>query len=171
MKALWMKIQSLFYLVFGKNYRCDCGHFAKQKTQMTIDGQSSIYTLGKTHDYCPQCWAKAAIRCAWCGETILPGDPITLYTPCDQNFKPPEYAVIYKKTPRLQLVGCFRRECAETGLDRTGFWMMPGRVQRAASPMEILLHANPTDGPMIFNDLGDPNKAILIPDEVAQPEK
>jgi len=31
--------------------------------------------------YCLDCYAKTAIRCAWCGGTIVPDGPITLYSP------------------------------------------------------------------------------------------
>ncbi len=166
--CLWQKVQCVFYLIFGRSYKCDCGHNAKRKTILTIHGKSGVYTLGKEHDYCPQCWAKAAIKCTWCSNTITPGDAITLYTPRDKEFKIPEHAVVYKRTPHLQLVGCLGWDCADSGMDRSGFWVMPGKVQRAASPMEMMMYGNPNNEVMIVNDLSNPNEAVLIPDEIAK---
>ncbi|MBA3551035.1 hypothetical protein H0W32_02410 [Patescibacteria group bacterium] len=168
---LWQKSQSVFYLIFGRSYECNCGHKAKRKTMLTIDGESGIYTLDKEHKYCPQCWINAAIKCAWCSNTIIPGDAITLYTPQDKDFKVPEHAVVYKRTPHLQLVGCLGWNCADTGMDRSGFWIMPGKVQRAASPMEMMISgmSNGDDGMLIVNNLSNPNEAVLIPEEIAKP--
>jgi hypothetical protein len=169
--CLWEKIQCVFYLVFGRSYKCDCGHKAKWKTMLKIDGKSGVYTLGKQHDYCPQCWAKAAIKCAWCGGTITPGDAITLYSPRDKDLRSLKHAVVYKRTPHLQLVGCLGWNCADTGADRAGFWIMPGKVQRVASPFEMLMSGmNGGDcNPVVVGDLSDPNQAVLIPDEIAKP--
>jgi hypothetical protein len=167
--CLWQKAQCLFYLIFGRTYKCDCGHKAKWKTMLTIHGSSGVYTLGKKHDYCPQCYVKGAIKCAWCGSTITPGDAITLYTPRDKDFEVPEHAVVYKRTPHLQLVGCLGWDCADSGMDRSGFWVMPGKVQRVASPMEMMMYGNPNNEVLIVSDLSDPNEAVLIPDEIVKP--
>jgi hypothetical protein len=102
------------------------------------------------------------IRCAWCGGYILPGEPITLYTPCSEDFKIPDYAVVYKEDPK-QLVGCLRWNCAESGADRTGFWIIPGKVLRCLSPIEELMSDSKHDA-VIINDLGDINQAKIISD-------
>ena len=110
-------------------------------------------------EYCSDCLVKMSIRCAWCGKSILVGSPITLNTPIRKNFKVPDYAVVYKENP-LQLVGCLRWECADTGLDRAGFWVVPGKVHRVVSPLEMLMA---TEDVVIVNDLADPDQAIPYP--------
>lgn len=165
----WLLLQTVFYRYFGRNYRCGCGHAAKWKTAMVIHGQGGVYRLSdKKPKYCPACWAKAAIKCAWCGNAIMPGDAVTLYTPNPhKDFKVPDYAVMYKEKPHLQLVGCLRWDCAETGADRAGFWVMPGKVQRVASPIELVFAnlENGGDGIVITGDLTDPSQAIPLLDE------
>ena len=67
-----------------------------------------------------------AIRCAWCGGVIFVGDVITLYSPVKKDdFKIPEHAVVYDEE-EMQLVGCGRITCADTGADYAGFWI-PGQ--------------------------------------------
>lgn len=163
---VWDNTRVFFSKNFGRNYLCKCGHKAKWKTRLFIGGSQGIYTLHKDTDYCPECFSKAAIKCAWCGKPIMPGDPITLYTPRKNDFEVPKHAVVWETDP-LQLVGCLRWGCAESGADRSGFWEMPGRVQRVASPIEMLLARGPEGGPIIINDLSDPCEAIPIPDKSA----
>jgi len=116
----WEKFQALYYRYLGRNYKCGCGHTAKWKTILTIHGHEGVFKApSKTPAYCPQCWAQAAIKCAWCGGTIVPGDPITLYSPGN--------------------VGCLGWDCADTGADHAGFWVMPGKVQRVMSPLEMFV--------------------------------
>lgn len=163
--SAWEYCQVAYCWLLGRNYRCGCGHTAKWKTVMTIHSRKGVYKVpSKNPDHCPRCWAKAAIKCAWCGGTILPGDAITLYAPTKSDFEVPEHAVVYKREPRLQLVGCLGWDCADTGADRAGFWVMPGRVQRVMSPLEEFVARSDGD-PMIFNDLTDPRKATSMPDE------
>ena len=92
-------------------------------------------------DYCLDCIGKMAIRCAWCGDPIFIGNPITLYTP-HGDFQVPEHAIVYNKEP-LQLVGCLGWNCAETGADRAGFWLQgedgKGCVQRVPTAYEAIL--------------------------------
>jgi hypothetical protein len=102
-----------------------CGHHTEQYGSVsafghTITIQMSMNEYGSV-DYCFDCISKMTIRCAWCGNPIFISDPVTLYTPYD-DFKIPEYAVINNEKP-LQLVGCLRRNCADTGADRAGFWL------------------------------------------------
>lgn len=100
----------------------------------------------------------ASIKCAWCGKIILCGDPITLYTPCQKDFKIPKHAVVYKKSP-LQLVGCLRWNCAESGVDRAGFWLFPGKVQRALSPIEECFASGKV---VAVNNVSDIEEAKLL---------
>jgi hypothetical protein len=87
------------------------------------------------------------ITCPWCGKPILIGDYVTLYTPSDPNFKIPEGAVVYSENP-LQLVGCQRPTCVETGADYCGIWDVPGVVKRSPSAIERIMM---TGKPVIMN--------------------
>ncbi len=168
LRTRWEKIQTTVYQFLGRNYKCGCGHVAKWKTVLTVHGDSGVFTLpSRKPDYCSQCWAEAAIKCAWCEGTIVPGDAITLYTPSKKGFNVPEHAVIYRHEPHLQLVGCLRWNCADTGVDRTGFWIMPGKVQRAMSPIEELMARGGTE-PICVNNVTDSQEAILISDETPE---
>lgn len=161
----WEKVQALYCSFLGRTYHCGCGHSATWKTILTISGDQGVFNLpSTTPDYCPQCWAKAAIKCAWCGEAILPGSPITLNTPTKPDFKIPDYAVVYKRKSFLQLVGCLRLNCADSGADRAGFWVMPGKVQRVQTLLEMLTLNGGRECVMI-NDLTDIWEATLIPEE------
>lgn len=139
-----------------------CGHEIKMSGTVIVFGKETSFVLNNPNStYCMECYAKMAIRCAWCGGTIMVGDPITLYTPIKQDFQIPDYAIVYEKDP-LQLVGCLGWECADSGMDRSGFWIEPGEVQRVASPMEMLLA---TDDVIICSDLSDISKAVRMPPE------
>ncbi|MCX6741280.1 MAG: hypothetical protein NTY61_02695 [Candidatus Parcubacteria bacterium] len=146
----------LFCSLFGKNQVAGiCSHKTKRLSRVRIFGKIYFYTnSAKKPEYCAQCMANMAIRCAWCGETINVGDPITLYTP-KKEFKVPDYAVRYKE----ELVGCLRFECAETGGDRAGFWVEPGKVDRVISPVEMAFE---TGEIVLCRDLHDPCQAIHI---------
>lgn len=145
---------------FGGKIVADCGHKTKKKDKVTAYGESTVTGVpiknGKT-PYCHRCIEKMAIKCAWCGHVIFIGDPITLYTPRDKDFKVPEHAVAYRENP-LQLVGCLRWECAETGADRAGFWLPPGAVQRVPTAYEMCMQdmQNGGSGVVIIGDLSKP---------------
>lgn len=130
--------------IFKKNYSADCGHKTKLHDRVTAFGESTLTRLsikdGKI-DYCHQCIEKMAIQCAWCGHTIFIGDPITLYSPRDEDFEVPEHAIFYQEDS-LQLVGCLRWNCADSGADRMGFWLPPGIVQRVQSAYVICMQGS-----------------------------
>lgn len=122
-----------------------CGHPTKQRGTVsafehTITTQMPQNEYGSV-DYCLECIGKMAIKCAWCGNPIFIGDPVTLYTP-QGDFKIPEYAVINNEKP-LQLVGCLRWNCADTGADRAGSWLPnnddKGYVHRIPTAYERIL--------------------------------
>lgn len=154
--------QVYFYRYLGWNLLCKCGHKAKRKTKLTFNGHSGIFTLPQKREYCPLCFTNAVISCAWCGKYIHPGDPITLNTPQNPDFTTPDHAVVHQREPRLRLVGCLRRGCSAQGMDRAGFWVMPGKVQRVQSIMEMALHS--PQGAILINDLSDISEAIPIKD-------
>lgn len=122
----------------------NCNHKTRLYDQIVVTSKNgeteqigiSISTIKP--DYCHRCYEKMAIRCAWCGDYILPDSAITLYTP-NANFDVPEYAVSYKEDGSLKLVGCLRMDCASSGADRSGFWVIPGKVKRVLSPIEEML--------------------------------
>lgn len=149
-----------------------CGHHTKRTgkisafghtvtTKMPINEEGSV-------DYCLDCIAKMAIRCAWCGHPIFIGRPITLYSPISDNFKIPEHAVVYEREP-LQLVGCLRWDCAETGADRAGFWM-PGEdgkgcVERVPTVYEMVLATKGSSAIHISNtgDITEARNPNIVP--------
>lgn len=158
---LTLRAKSAFFKAFGANYTAKiCGHKAKLFSRVKVFGREVFYVLKKgDFDYCPACRAKMAIICAWCGKIIMPGEPITLYTPEDPNWKIPEHAVIYQREPVLQLVGCMRPLCLEREVDRKGFWVEPGEVLRVASPLELVMAK---DSVPVCNDVHDINQAIPL---------
>lgn len=146
-----------------------CGHETEIKGGVSAFGESGTFTIPKnddgTFDYCLDCIRKMTIRCAWCGKPIFIGQPVTLYTPADENFQIPEHAVIYKENP-LRLVGCLRWNCAQTGADRAGFWIPPGKVYRTLSPIEQCLVSAEEEKQevIIVGDLHDLKEAMPIED-------
>jgi len=160
-KRWWVKTKYLFYKFFGKYYiATKCGHKTKKVEKVDVFGEIFFLLVYKTY-YCADCLAKMSIRCAWCGQSIKVGDAITLNTPIHKSFKIHDYAVKYSEDPLL-LVGCLRWECADGGLDRAGFWEIPGKVARVLSPLEMMMA---TDDCVIVNNLTDPNRAIPYPNE------
>src|SRR3989344_6557684 len=151
---LWLSSLSPFRYVAVK-----CGHRTKRSGpvsafERTITTKMPMNENGCV-DYCLDCIGKMAIRCAWCGDPIFIGNPITLYTP-HGDFQVPEHAIVYNKEP-LQLVGCLGWNCAETGADRAGFWLQgedgKGCVQRGPTAYEAILSdmkedVNPTIIPL-----------------------
>lgn len=128
----------IFRTLKRKTIAC-CGHKTEVKGYLQAFGEKQEIKLirdkKRTFEYCIDCLGKMTICCAWCGRPIFIGSLITLYTPIDNNFKISEYAVIYKENP-LQLVGCPRSDCAETGADYCGYWVPPGKVERFKSMFE-----------------------------------
>lgn len=123
-----------------------CGHLTWRKSchEVTPFGDSEIIRPLQRRDgtveYCTACVAAMAIRCAWCRRFIYPPMPITLYTPkWSSDFPIPAGAVVYDTKP-LQVVGCGRIDCADTGADYAGFWVPNenghGHVRRFRSLLE-----------------------------------
>lgn len=78
-------------------------------------------------DYCAQCIANMAIRCAWCGNIIFIGDPVTLLRSTDES-QMPDYAVRYVQDASL-FIGCVDMDCCWSGGCLSGRWVTPGSVQ------------------------------------------
>lgn len=154
----WLRSLSLFQYTALK-----CGH------RMPRFGRLS-------NDYCLDCIEEMKIQCAWCNGPISIGEPITLYTPGTGDFQIPLHAVVFNKSP-LQLVGCLRMDCAETGADRAGFWVPGeagrGKVHRVPTAIEAILGAN-VPCAVIVNDTYDMDEAMhptLIPLEGQEEQK
>lgn len=123
-----------------------CGHRTKRTGAVSAFGYTTITKMPRNKngsiDYCLDCIGKMAIQCAWCGNPIFIGDPITLYTPNSNKFQIPEHAIVYNKKP-LQLVGCFDWDCVESDADRAGLWLPnedgAGHVHRVPTAYEAIL--------------------------------
>ena len=96
-------------------------------------------------------------------ETIFSQAMLLHSTHQSPNLRLQNTAIEYKKEPHIQLVGCLRPGCSDSGMDRAGFWIMPGKVQRALSPVEMVSTLE-NDEVLIINDLHDISKAVLIED-------
>ena len=62
-------------------------------------------------------------------------------------------------------MGCLRWECAQSGGDRAGFWIPPGKVHRVLSPVEQCLKNiidEDGDGVVAVGNLHDPKEAMPI---------
>lgn len=86
-----------------------CGHTTKRRGVLKAFGQQAkvrmpVNELGSV-DWCLDCISDLTIRCAFCGNAIFIGEPITLHTPPKTGFQTPAHAYIYKNIPLL-LVGC-----------------------------------------------------------------
>lgn len=141
----------------------ECGHKTKIKGAIEVFlGKSMVpskINMSLSLDdkgnasHCFKCIEEGSIRCAWCGGTILPGDPITLYCTTNENFILPEYAVEYNPDnhDKPSYVGCLRWDCAETGGDMCGYLGFNKQVHRELSPIEQCIS---TGKPVIVNDFG-----------------
>ena len=111
-----------------------CGHdvFIKNpgyRFQLLGEARITSFLEETKVKYCPDCMRKMTIKCAWCGGQILFGDRITLYTPISKDFIPPKHAVVYRRYPFLQLVGCLKRECLDNPkTDIAGIWEGHGKI-------------------------------------------
>lgn len=151
----------IFKKIFGpKKIIAQCGHQTKLEDKVSAFGETTITIIKPDEDgkveYCHRCLEKMAIQCAWCGKAIFIGDPVTLYTPVNKDFAISPHAVIFSKDP-LQLVGCLRWDCAESGVDRAGFWLPPGQVYRVPTPLEMVMSGKKEM--LIVNDLFDIKEA------------
>ncbi len=139
-------LQNFFSNLFSSKetiYQANCGHTCKKKGEVTSFGETITTEIPITNGntgYCHKCLEKMAIRCTWCGKPIFIGDQITLYSPKDQGFVPPSWAVIHKTGSSLiQFIGCQRSDCADSGADYCGRWIPPGKVVRYPSLIEIAI--------------------------------
>ena len=145
--------------------RAKCGHRTHLKATRCVFGEELQFDLTdegrKRPVYCVDCLATKAIQCAWCSGVILPGEPVTVYSPVEEDYVPPLHAIAHNDTEGdepLRLIGCLRWDCADSGADRAGFWVVgcdgKGYVHRVPTAFELLMQCPP--GSAIFvRDLGD----------------
>lgn len=162
LNVLWLTISYLFRKTYTANV---CGHQTKKTGQVKYRDESHVVAMpfsgNGNPDYCLDCVSKMSISCAWCEKFIHVDDPVTLVSP-EKSFTVPEYAVRYDKDESC-IVGCLRWNCADSGVDRQGFWMPPGKVARVPSPIEILMSGGNEDKAVIvgdYSDLADLGKII-----------
>ena len=143
LKKNWVFISSFFRRSYTAN---KCGHETKSRGLVIAGNRTNIMEMDLEEngnpDYCLDCISKMSIQCAWCGEPITIGNPVTLYTPV-KTYEIPEYALLYTEEGSKALVGCLGWDCAETGGDRAGFWLPGndgrGRVKRVPTAFETLV--------------------------------
>ncbi len=152
---IWLK---LTYYLRPTYLAKKCPHRTKKMGLIKVHGRERIMSLKENDsggfDYCIACIAKKTIRCAWCGNPIFIGDPVTLYSP-KKGVKMPDHAVRYKDTDCY--VGCLGWDCAETGGDRAGFWAWPGKVYRVPTVEEMIFASFGVKGVICIDDLSNPN--------------
>lgn len=156
LQVFWIAISNPFRKTYTANV---CRHRTKKIGKVVAHGESHIMSMPLSEngnpDYCLDCIAKMSIKCAWCENPIHVGDPVTLYIP-NESFKVPEHAVRHDKDERC-LVGCLGWNCADSGADRQGFWIPPGKVARVPSPIEVLMSDGGGGRAVIIGDLSNPN--------------
>lgn len=131
---MFKRIKIFFWRITRKKVVADCGHESLAVKVITIHGKKHMFSWKnlKRVKFCFDCFEKAIVYCAWCGEPIFPDDPITLYSPKDLSYVPKEGSVKYSDNPATY-VGCLGTKCADTGADRAGFWECPGQVAKTAT--------------------------------------
>ena len=144
--------------------RAGCGHWTKMQGVVRVFGKELRVNYrdrgNKAPSLCVDCTAAKAILCAWCQGIIIPGDSVTLYSPIEEDFELPPGAVFYNDESRelIRPVGCLGWGCADTGVDRAGFWAVndkgEGYVHRVPTAFELLMNA-PSGSVILVQDLGD----------------
>lgn len=149
LQAVMVTVSIPFQKIYIANI---CRHKTRKKGFMHNGKSTSIMEMplaSNGHpDYCLECIGKMSIRCAWCSEPIVIGEPITLEFP-HEEFRVPDYAVKHGEGKEQTLVGCLRWDCADTLVTMCGQWMPPGIVKRVPSPLGIALQ---TGSAMMVDD-------------------
>lgn len=153
LQVCWLAISYLFRKTYTANF---CKHRTKKTGLVRSNDERYIMSMSLSGngnpDYCLDCIAKMAIKCAWCNKSIRIGDPVTLYIP-QESYKVPEHAIRHEEDDELYLVGCLDWDCARIIADRAGFWMPPGKVKRVPSPVEMLISQKDENRVIIIEDL------------------
>lgn len=119
--------------LFLKRTKAECGHKTRLSGTINAYGRSTKVKLEPNEDgdidYCLKCIEDMTIKCAWCEKPIFIGEPVTLYSPKNNDFDFPDDAHVYKENP-LTFVGCRRMGCANSKPSYDGFWVPPGKVKK-----------------------------------------
>lgn len=157
LRICWVRLTRIFNLTYTAT---ECGHETKMHGAIGKGEERITFHLGYNittgrPKYCLRCIDAMEITCAWCGQAIQIGDPITVY---ERPIGPlRERARVYNDTA---VVGCLRQNCAAGAHDRAGFWIEPGTVHRMLSPIEMIMRNLAQGGTaraVIVSDIGDPN--------------
>ena len=122
----------------GKKFMAKCGHeclIEDVTLGFSKTGISNESAFRGEIEFCYKCVADMAIRCVWCGELILIGDPVTLNSP-NKDFKIPNWAVVYQTEP-LKLVGCGRTSCCFSRADYRGYLAPEGKILKNLSFLQL----------------------------------
>lgn len=158
-ELIWLTVSEDFRKTYTTNI---CKHSTKLKGRILSKEADFVMemplSVDGNPDYCLECIGKMSIQCAWCGNPIHIGNSVTLHLPRDgETYEAPLHAVQYP-TDGKYFVGCLRWDCSDGGgIDRAGFWMPPGQVNRVPSPIEMLLVCGADDEILIIEDLSNPN--------------
>lgn len=102
-----------------------CGHKTAQNGKIEAFGVETDMKMPRNSqgrlDYCLDCITQMTVKCAWCGDVIFIGTPITLYGP-SYPWVFPDGTVFHSDNP-LRVVGCPSSSCADTGADYVGMWL------------------------------------------------
>lgn len=144
-----------------------CGHRTRLTDVIRRNGEFVIWSTpleenGKP-DYCIDCLAAMSIPCAWCGEPIDVGEPITLYHPSEFD-RVRSDALEYLPEPG-SVIGCLSTRCSDSSADRAGFWMPPGVVERIPTPVELSLMSGDA---IVVTDVSDSDEAKRLIAEVTK---
>ena len=141
-----------------RSLQAGCGHVGYRLALVRFDGHTGLIQCPVKHGqtpYCPRCLERMTIRCAWCGQPIFVGDPVTLYTNIPER-EMPDYAVPFSLEPR-RYIGCLNWGCGNSH-DHQGFWMPPGKVLSVRSPLEVANDRRGMAIPKGVKDLVDLNQ-------------
>ena len=98
-----------------------CGHKKTAEGEVKAFGDTMTQVmprdLKKKHIICPACLAKKAICCAWCGQTIFVGEPVTLFAATKGGIEPKPDSLMYGGD---RLVGCLRPKCKQPNVSAVG---------------------------------------------------
>jgi hypothetical protein len=148
--------------------RARCGHLTSLQAIVWRGDEAKVTDMSSQDqpEVCGDCLAAMAISCAWCGEAIFIGDPVTLYSARREKIAElPEGAVLYLpdymeggSRAYITAVGCLGWNCADTGADRAGFWLPdPNRPGHGyVKPVESMYTRAMRDGIAIVEDMSKP---------------
>lgn len=114
-----------------------CGHPTSLKGSVyKRDSLKCLYNieLAPSPDWCLDCIQKAIIICPICGGPIFPNEPVSFYSPPDEDHIILKGVVTVSNEP-LILISC--AHCVISAVDYRGRWVMPGKVEFWKSALEI----------------------------------